>query len=176
MVTNGFFTPEAVDRLIPVVDAFNIDLKGDDHFYRELCGGRGGPVLESIRRIAPERHLEVTTMVMPSRHTDEIIDALRGELVAAGVQVWHLSRFFPAWRMADEPETSEGDLRRVLDFLSERGSPPFIFAGNSRQSEYHLTVCPRCDTVCIDHRPPVRNDTVDGRCPACGTEIYGVFN
>jgi pyruvate formate lyase activating enzyme len=175
MVTNGFFTPEALDRLLPVVDAFNVDLKGDDAFYRELCGGRGGPVLEAIRRIAPARHLEVTTMLMPSRHTEEILDTLRGELVAAGVKVWHLSRFFPAWKMADEPATSERDLRRALDFLAEREAPPFIFAGNSRQSEYHLTVCPACDTVCIDHRPPVRDDTVDGRCPACGAELYGVF-
>ena len=175
MVTNGFFTEEAIDRLIPVVDAFNIDLKGDDQFYRRLCKGRSQPVLEAIRRIAPQRHLEVTTMLMSSRHTRETIDMLRTELVEAGVQVWHLSRFFPAFQMADEPATTEQDLRDVLDYLAEREGPPFIFAGNSRQSEYHRTNCPECGTVCIEHRPPVRDYTDHGACPQCGHQVYGVF-
>lgn len=164
-----------MDRLIPVVDAFNIDLKGDDQFYRRLCKGRSEPVLDAIRRIAPERHLEVTTMLMSSRHTRETIDMLRAELVEAGVQVWHLSRFFPAFQMADEPATTEHDLRDVLDYLSERESPPFIFAGNSRQSDYHRTSCPECGTVCVEHRPPVRDYTEHGACPQCGRQLYGVF-
>jgi pyruvate formate lyase activating enzyme len=175
MVTNGFFSEEAMDRLIPVVDAFNIDLKGDDQFYRKLCKGRSAPVLKAIRRIAPERHLEVTTMLMSSRHSRETIDMLRRELVDAGVRVWHLSRFFPAWMMEDEPATTENDLREALDYLSEHDAPPFIFAGNSRQSDYHRTNCPHCGTVCVEHRPPVRDYTDRGACPECGHQIYGVF-
>lgn len=176
MVTNGFFTPEAADRLMAVVDAFNIDLKGDDEFYRRLCRGRVAPVLDTIRRIAPHRHLEVTTMLMPSRHTPEIIEDLRRELSAAGVRVWHLSRFFPAWKLKQEPATSETELRTTLDRIAHTGDPPFIFAGNSRQSEYHQTRCPACGTVCIDHRAPVEDRTVGGTCPECGQQLYGVFD
>ncbi len=175
MVTNGFLTPEATERLVEVVDAFNIDLKGDDEFYRQLCRGRMEPVLDTIRRVAPRRHLEVTTMLMPSRHSAETVEELRRALVDAGVRVWHISRFFPAWQMRDEPPTTEDQVRSVLDGIAATGDPPFIFAGNSRQSEYHQTRCPDCGTVCIDHRSPVRNLTDRGRCPGCGARLYGVF-
>jgi pyruvate formate lyase activating enzyme len=114
-------------------------------------------------------------MLMSSRHSRETIDMLRRELVDAGVRVWHLSRFFPAWMMEDEPATTENDLREVLDYLSEHDAPPFIFAGNSRQSDYHRTNCPHCGTVCVEHRPPVRDYTNRGACPECGHQIYGVF-
>ena len=175
MVTNGFLTAEALDRLLPVVDAFNIDLKGDARFYRELCRGRVEPVLETIARVAQERHLEVTTMLIASRHSEEVVELLRRRLVEAGVQVWHLSRFFPAWHMLDEPATSERFLQETLDRLSHAERPPFIFAGNSRQSEYHRTVCPECGTVCVEHRFPVRDHTDHGACPGCGRKLYGVF-
>ena len=175
MVTNGFLTPQALERLLPVVDAFNIDLKGDDHFYRSLCRGTVAPVLDTIRRVSGVRHLEVTTMLIPSRHTPTVVSGLRRHLVDAGVKVWHLSRFFPAWKMRDEPATSEEFLNGTIEEIRNSEAPPFIFAGNSRQSQYQRTHCPECGTLCIDHRSPVRDFTHYGACPHCGYSIYGVF-
>jgi len=178
MVTNGFMTPEAVDRLAPVVDGFNIDLKGDDAFYRSLCRGRHDPVVDMITRVADSgRHIEVTTMVIPSRHTPGILDELAREIAEAGVQVWHLSRFHPAWRMLDEPATSESFLRDTILRLRERWSDeiPFIYGGNSRQREYLRTECPQCGRLCIDRNGRGRDLTDHGLCPSCGTAIYGLF-
>ena len=175
VVSNGFMTPETLDRMIPLVDAFNIDLKGNEEFYRTLCRARSGPVLDSIGRIAGERHLEVTTMLIESRHTVDGVLRLRDELVAAGVQVWHITRFFPAWRMREEAATSEEWLCEIIERLRRDAEPPFIFAGNSRQSKYGKTLCPSCGTLCIDHRSPVRDETDAGACPGCGRAVYGVF-
>lgn len=183
MVTNGFLSREARERLIPVVDAFNIDLKGDAPFYRELCGASQNPVVESIREVAQHRHLEVTTMVMERYHSPELLLDLRRVLGEAGVPVWHLSRFFPAHQMAKESPTSEEYLATVLRSV-RRGdsacgddcrSPGYIFAGNSRLLKQESTMCPRCGTECVRRYPLVEDRTADGACPVCGFRICGVW-
>ncbi len=40
MVTNGYMSQEALDLLIPNLDAVNIDLKGDSKFYKTLCNAK----------------------------------------------------------------------------------------------------------------------------------------
>lgn len=177
MVTNGFLTPEAVERLLPVVDAFNIDLKGNDAFYRELCRATHPPVIETIRRIAPHRHLEVTTMLMERFHDHSVLEVLRDELSSAGVQVWHLSRFYPAGSMLDEPATGEAYLEsalRAADGTSARAIP-YLYAGNSRIMEYQRTLCPECGTLCIERESTVKNHTIHGACPTCGHRVFGVY-
>jgi pyruvate formate lyase activating enzyme len=177
MVTNGYLTPEAVERLLPVVDGFNIDLKGDDRFYRKLCRGTFEPVVETIRRVAPHRHLEVTTMLMERFHDRETLEMLRDQLAAAGVKVWHLSRFHPAGMMRDEPPTSEEFLQEALNEVAFSGdrSIPYIYAGNTGNRRYQRTLCPECGTLCVDRAGSVILYAVHGRCPGCGHHLYGVF-
>lgn len=174
MVTNGFLTPRAVERLLPLVEGFNIDLKGDDQFYRTLCRATDAPVIETIRRIAPLRHVEVTTMLMERFHDAPVLQRLEEHLLEAGVRVWHLSRFHPAGEMRDEAATSEAFLKEAI--LERKRGIPYIYAGNSRFSEYHRTICPQCGTVCVTRGPVVRDYTQGGTCPRCGLPQYGVFS
>ncbi len=177
MVSNGFYSETATERLAGVIDAFNIDLKGGSAFYRSQCKGARGPVVAAIRALAPRCHVEVTSMVIEGLHTEDEIAAIGADLQEAGVQVWHISRFFPAFQMSHRPATSERWLRTVLVSMRERLSIPFIYAGNSRQSEYHQTRCPRCATVCIERDTAafVVDRTRDGACPGCGERLYGTF-
>jgi pyruvate formate lyase activating enzyme len=171
MVTNGFLTPEAIERLVPVIDAFNIDLKGDDAFYRTLCRATQQPVLDAIELLVPRAHVEVTSMIMESQHSGDRIEELYQLLAARGVRIWHLSRFHPAHRMRSEPATAEETLANAIDHVSGR-EIPFIFAGNSRQSKYQMSHCPHCGTFCVGRG---RDETVHGACPSCGYRLYGVF-
>ncbi|MBD3305638.1 radical SAM protein, partial [candidate division KSB3 bacterium] len=51
-VTNGYMTKEALDMIQPYLDGANVDLKGfDDAKYLQLCGGKLGPVKETIQRM-----------------------------------------------------------------------------------------------------------------------------
>ena len=51
-VTNGYMTPEALSRMAPCLDAANVDLKSfRDRFYREQCGARLEPVLDTLKRM-----------------------------------------------------------------------------------------------------------------------------
>lgn len=173
MISNGFLTPRAVERLLPLVDGFNIDLKGDEQFYRTLCRATDAPVIDTIRRVAPHRHLEVTTMLMERFHDSALLSRLEEELHHAGVQVWHLSRFHPAGSMLGERATSETFLQDALRSL--RRGIPYLYAGNSRFYENQQTMCPQCDTVCITRGSVAEDHTLRGACPRCGHLLYGVF-
>ncbi len=177
MVTNGFLTAEAADRLVDVVDAFNIDLKGDERFYRTLCHAHFDPVVATTERIARTRHVEVTTMLIESTHSVDLLERLADQLARAGVKVWHLSRFHPAWKMHDEPRTSEGFIKDAVERVRERWNNdiPFIYVGNSRQSEYLRTACPRCGRLCVERNGRVIDHTIGGRCPSCDFTLYGRF-
>ena len=51
-VTNGFMTREAIRLIHPYLDAANVDLKSfRPEFYKKVCHGRIGPVLDSIREM-----------------------------------------------------------------------------------------------------------------------------
>ena len=68
VVSNGFISQEPLKELLRVTDAFNIDLKAfDDHFYKNIAGGRLAPVLEALKTIYNSgRHLEITFLVIPT--------------------------------------------------------------------------------------------------------------
>lgn len=177
MVTNGFFSPEARDRLVDHIDAFNIDLKGGDSFYRDLCRARPQPVIDTIRAMVPRRHVEVTTMYLSARHRREEMEEIAKILEDAGVSVWHISRFFPAFHMRDTAPTGEEELSSLLDHLRERSGIPFIYGGNSRQIENQQTMCPGCGALCIERDAfrTAKNYLHNGLCPHCGESLYGTY-
>lgn len=108
-VSNGFMSPEALDALLPYLDAANIDLKGTDEVYTTHCGGSAEPVRENLRRLCRAGvHLEVTTLVIPGlSDREEQLTAIAGFIAQElGPDVpWHISRFFPAFRMRSIPPT-----------------------------------------------------------------------
>lgn len=176
MVTNGTFSEQGLIRLPPLIDAFNIDVKGDEQFYKSMCNGSLKPVLRGLEVLArSSAHVEVTTMVMESRHTLEDIRTLAKRLGNLGVQVWHLSRYFPRYRCTDPP-TSEAFLQEALSVAS-LSSIPYVYAGNSSLGQG--TYCPSCHTLLIEDRMAgnagYAKPLDGGVCPQCGAAIYGRF-
>ena len=169
MVTNGSFSCEALERIVPLVDAFNVDLKGDDEFYRTVCKASLQPVLDGIEYIVNHgRHIEVTTMLIEGMHDEKMVRMLGSLLRERGVRVWHLSRFFPRYRMKDRKETSEAFLSSMLAVAKESGIP-YIYGGNTMIPA--VTVCPHCSRVLRDDVPQM----LPSSCPGCGETVYGVF-
>jgi pyruvate formate lyase activating enzyme len=179
-ITDGYATPEAVDLLAGVLDAANVDLKAfDDAFYRRLCGARLAHVLEAI--VALRRAgiwLELTTLIVPGHNDDPAeLRALTGWIVETlGTETpWHVSRFFPAYRMTDTPPTPLEDLRRAADLGREAGLR-HVYVGNAPELELEDTSCAGCGLRLIERRGyRVRNHlAVDGTCPSCGRALAGV--
>lgn len=117
-VTNGFINPEPLKRVLEYIDAFNVDLKGfDSNFYKNLCGGRLEPVLNSIKIIKEKAHLEVTTLVVGGKkgNVEDVEDIIKWISDLDRKIPLHLSRYFPAYKMK-EPPTEVGiilDLKKL---------------------------------------------------------------
>jgi pyruvate formate lyase activating enzyme len=179
-VTDGYATPEAVELLASVIDAANVDLKSfDDAFYRKLCGARLAHVLEAI--VAMRRGgiwLELTTLIIPGHNDDEgqlraltawIVDALGPETP------WHVSRFFPAYRMLDVPATPLQTLRRAADIGREAGLV-HVYVGNAPELGLEDTHCAGCGRLLVERRGYRVHDRLaaGGACPGCGQRLAGL--
>ena len=125
MVSNGFISKEALEALLPLIDAWNIDLKGwHPDFYKTICGAARNPVLETIRRAAEVSHVELTNLVIPGENDDPeaFEDMVRWIASLDPAMPLHITRFFPRWRMTRLPPTPVSTLvslgNRARKYLS----------------------------------------------------------
>jgi len=179
-VTNGYMTAEALEVVAPVLDAANIDLKSfSDSFYRKVCSATLGPVLETVRRMR-ERDIwvEVTTLVIPGRNdSDEELGKLARWLADTDRNMpWHISAFYPAYKMLDVPPTPPHTLSRAAS-IGEAAGLRFVYIGNVPGDRWENTLCPECGRQLVQHRgfAVLAQCLVDGRCPSCRTAIPGVW-
>jgi pyruvate formate lyase activating enzyme len=179
-VTNGYETPEAIARMAPLIDAANVDLKGfSDRFYRTVCGARLEPVLAALVEMRRQGiWVEVTTLLTPRQDGEpDELERLAAWLVAElGPETpWHVSRFYPAYRMADRPPTPISEVWRAVE-IGHAAGLRFVYPGNVPGLEESDTRCAGCGRLLIrrrGYRVLVR-DLEAGTCPACGRDLPGV--
>ncbi|MBN1857960.1 AmmeMemoRadiSam system radical SAM enzyme [Candidatus Bipolaricaulota bacterium] len=179
LVSNGFMTPKAIDLAAPWIDGINIDLKAvSNDFYRHVVGGDVRPVLHAIEQFRDEGvWVEVTTLVIPGHNDAD--DQLRWTAEAiAGISPsipWHVSRFFPSYRMHHLPATPCETMERALAIGRDVGLK-YVYVGNL-PGGYENTHCPGCGTLLLRRHGFVLEESamVDGACPECGIELDGVW-
>lgn len=124
-VTNGYMSKETLDLISPYLDAANVDLKAfNDEIYLKYCGARLQPILDSIRYLKEKGiHQEVTTLIVPGVNDDPIqLKGIAEFLFATDKgMIWHLSRFFPGYKMPDTPITPLGTLKMAEDIGRKAG-------------------------------------------------------
>lgn len=132
-VSNGYMTPETLDLISPYLDAINVDLKGfSEENYLKYSGAKLQPVLENIRELFKRGiHLEVTTLIIPGVNDDkkQLNDIAR---FLAGISKnipWHLSRFFPTYKMLETPPTPFETLKKAEEIGNKAGLR-YIHLGN----------------------------------------------
>ena len=179
-ITNGFIEEAPLRRLLPLMDAANVDLKAfSDETYRRVLGGRLDPVLRTLRILREAGvWLEVTTLVVPGLNdSNEDLDGVAGFLADLDPDIpWHVSRFHPDHRMSLGERTSPETIERALD-AGRRAGLRYVYPGNVPEHPRESTWCPGCGTLLISrrgfsvgaHRCP------DGLCPACGATVPGRF-
>jgi pyruvate formate lyase activating enzyme len=175
-VSNGFMTPQAVEKMTDFLDAANIDLKSfSDDFYRTCCGARLQPVLDSIRLMRESGiWVEVTTLVIPELNSDrdELLQ-IAGFLAEVDPAIpWHVSAFHPDFQMTDRPRTSVRHLDIAMAAGREAGLK-YIYCGNMPGHPAESTYCPHCGEMLVERRgfAVVRNRLDSPVCPACRGEI-----
>ena len=130
IVTNGSVSDQALDDILPVADAMNIDLKGfTEQYYRKL-GGDLETVKHFITRSSRQCHVELTTLIIPGENdSDEEMREMAGWISSLSPEIpLHVSRFFPRWRMDDRPAT---DVARVYELVQiAREYLKYVWTGN----------------------------------------------
>ena len=168
-VTNGYMTPQALEKIGPYLDAANVDVKGfSKKFYSGTCRARLEPVLQTCERMHETGiHLELTYLIIPGLNDDD--EQLRAFCTwAAGVDCdipIHFSRFHPDWRMLDRPATPLDTLKKARHLAMQAGMR-YVYVGNV-VSEYENTFCPDCGAIIIE-RAGFRINKRGKTCPDCG--------
>lgn len=121
MVTNGQVTKKYLDKLLPLISAWNIDLKAySEEAYRRL-GGDFKTTLQTIKEANKHAHVEVTTLVVPGLSDDLESFAKQIDFLASldPQPILHLSRYFPRYRY-EEPATLRETLEKMKQVAEEK--------------------------------------------------------
>jgi pyruvate formate lyase activating enzyme len=178
-VSNGYMTPEALEEISPHLDGINIDLKAfTEKFYKEICGARLAPVLETIR-LAKDLGIwvEVTTLVIPTLNDSE--DELRQIaefLTDVDVSIpWHISQFYPTYQLTNLPRTPVETLHMAREIGLESGLR-YVYEGNVPGRGNENTYCHGCGELLIERwgYSIQKNTIIEGQCPSCGSPVAGV--
>ncbi|MEE8721723.1 MAG: AmmeMemoRadiSam system radical SAM enzyme [Eggerthellaceae bacterium] len=119
LVSNGMATDAVLDELAGLIDAANIDLKCFTAVGYRRLGGDFAAVRHTIERLVsdPVCHVEVTTLVVPGLSDGEAqIDEASAWLASLDPSIpYHLTRFFPCYRMAEGMPTPLRTLASLAD-------------------------------------------------------------
>jgi pyruvate formate lyase activating enzyme len=179
-VTNGYMTAQTLADIDGYLHAANVDLKSfSDDFYRELAGARLKPVLDSIRRLwGMGVWTEVTTLLIPGRNDGETeLRAIAEFLASISPDLpWHVSRFYPTYRLLDAAPTPVDSIERALRAGRAAGLR-YVYGGNVPGHTSESTRCPECGRTVVERSGlhMARNMTRAGCCPDCGCALAGRF-
>jgi len=129
-VTNALLSEEPFRRLLPLLDALNIDLKGFSNEYYRWLGGDLETVKRNIGLAMRSSHVELTTLIVPGRNdSEEEMAALSAWVAGISPETpLHISRFFPRWRMEQEQPTEIKSVYRLAEIAARRLK--YVYAGN----------------------------------------------
>jgi pyruvate formate lyase activating enzyme len=178
-VSNGYTGKEAVHLIAPLLDANNIDLKGNDDFYREICGAKLEPVKETIRLMKELGvWVEITTLIIPDLNDSEKDLTEIAEFISSvdPAMPWHVSQFYPTYKLMDKPRTPLSKLREARQ-IGQKAGLKFVYEGNVPGEGGENTYCPFCKELLIE-RYGYRisaNRIQESRCPKCKSVIEGIW-
>jgi pyruvate formate lyase activating enzyme len=173
-------TPELLHLMAGLIHGINVDLKaGRGEFYHRISGAALEPVLANLKLIQQLGiWLEVTTLVIPGLNDGdaELRWVARYLVDALGPDVpWHISRFYPQYKMSDTPPTPAASLERTWRIGRDAGLH-YVYVGNVPGHDTESTRCPSCGTVVIErygYQTRLRG-LRNGKCAKCGTAVAGV--
>jgi len=176
LVTNGYMTPEALDVLVPYIDAMSITPKSfSEKFYEEVCGATLQPVLDTIT-MAKERgiHVELAYVLIPGQtdqpeNVQKLVNFVK-ELDPEMPLVF--LRYFPSYEMDDIPMTPEKNLNRARDTALSAGLK-YVYVGNTYTNQGKHTYCSGCGELLIERigERVFQYGLRGKKCPKCGARI-----
>ncbi len=170
MVTNGYISERALEEALPLMDAFNVDVKAwSEEFYRNMAKGRLEPVKRTVELLLKRgTWVEVTCLIIPGKNDrDEDMEGLSGWLASLNPAApLHLSRYFPAYKSAEQV-TPMRTLERLRGIASSNLFHVYIC--NAWKKGYADTNCPKCGEILLERggMELEASHLVRKRCPKC---------
>lgn len=174
VVSNGYINEAPLKKLLPFIDAFNIDLKAfSEEFYLKHTKGKLEPVLQTLKLIAKNNtHLEITNLVIPELNDDEKPFTEMVKWIAREIgenTPFHLSRYFPQHKMQYPPTPI-----KKLEMLYEIAKThlQYVYLGNVSDTKRSSTFCINCGELLIirdRYQTKIENMIGNGKCKKCNT-------
>lgn len=172
LVTNGYIQEDPLEKLLPYVDAINIDLKAfDEDFYKSLTTGSLLPVKNTIEKAVKYCHIEITTLLIPGLNDDdEKIADIAKWLSSLRTDIpLHLTRYHPNYEL-DISATPIKRIKKARKIAAKYLD--YVFTGNIIDSEGSTTYCADCKAPLILRSGfGVKNLIVANRCRNCQRDI-----
>lgn len=171
LVTNGYIEKEPLEKLLPYIDAMNIDLKSfQNDYYTKICKGSLDPVLRTIEQSIKSCHVEITTLLVNGRNdSQEEVENLARYLGSLDNNIpLHLSRYFPTYKMNLPPTEIEVIIHRA-DIAKQYLN--YVYIGNIAGID-NSTHCPECKTILVERSQFSTDIYMDTSiCHQCGYDI-----
>lgn len=106
LITNGYIQVEPLTKILPYVDAMNIDLKSFQRdYYKKICGGDIEHVLKTIEKSHDKCHIEITTLLVNGLNdSEEEVEKIAAFLANLDKNIpLHLTRYFPNYKIHRPP-------------------------------------------------------------------------
>jgi len=174
LVTNGFINYEPLLKILPFIDALNIDLKSfRNSFYQKYCQGKLSPVLRTIELSKEYCHIEITNLIIPGLNdSEEEIKEMVDWISSLNEEIpLHFSRYFPCYKM-NISATPISTLYKARDIAQKKLK--YVYIGNIWDEEANATYCSNCKTLLIKRTGyNIINLGLDedGKCKHCGEKV-----
>ena len=136
-VSNSYVTDEALELAALHIDVLCSDIKSmRDDFYEDICKpAKVTQVLDSIKKAhALGMHVETRTNIIPGKNDDpdehyRMACWIRDNLGADSP--WHITKFFPAYKLKHLPPTEDAVLFRAQE-IAQRAGLKHVYVYNDR--------------------------------------------
>ncbi len=174
IVSNGHINKEPIEKLVPLINAANIDIKSfNDEYYKSVLNGNLDTVKQTIEILFSHNvHIEITHLLIEDDNDNDnefskMIDFISN--MSPDIPL-HISRYFPAYTYHKKPTS----IKRLEQFYNiARKKLKFVYLGNIPDNEFTATVCPNCGNKLIvrDIYSIKIPGLKDSHCINCGTKI-----
>ncbi len=130
VVTNGYASEDTINRVLPYVDAMNIDLKAFTQEFYDKISGDVQTVKNNIITVAKSCHVEITTLIIPAENDSIEENTLLAKWIASVNDEipLHLSRFFPRYKLTDRDAT---DIKHIYTLANNaKKYLKYVYTGN----------------------------------------------
>ncbi len=181
LVSAGYINKRPLLRLVPYIDAANIDLKSfSDTSYQNINGATLQPVLDTIETLHQHNiWLEITQLLIPGINTNKaMLSQTINWLLSCGMErvPIHFSRYHPAYKMLAPQATLEETVTEACQLAQTMGMN-YVYAGNLQSLHFENTNCPACGTLLIErhgYKVKLKTQTLP-QCDHCHHILDGRF-